>query len=294
MTDLATERTPEPLGAGITSDCYTDNMGIKVTEVNVNSAVGARAVGRPKGRYVTFEIASLSEASESVRLSLSYNICKVIGQMLGNGKNVLVVGLGNRNMTADALGASVADKIMVNRHDPGQTSAVLSAISPGVLGVTGIETYDIIKGVIEKTHPDAVIVVDSLASRKADRISSAFQVTDTGIVPGAGVGNHRFGLSKKTLGIPVIAVGVPFVVFASSISIDAVRQLIEKYPDFRPSDELMNRIVSDLTTEYLRGLVVTPKDIDLLVKDCAQIISLAINSAVLKIGIKDLLVNMRC
>jgi spore protease len=154
----------------------------------------------------------------------------------------------------------------------------MCAVSPGVLGITGIETYDIIAGLVDRIRPDAVIAVDTLASRSVARLAAAYQVSDTGITPGAGVGNRRFRLDKDTLGVPVIAVGVPLVVFASTIAEEALTEYLRRKGKRGQSEA--DAIDADKAAGILGDLVVTPKDIDAIVKDCAYTLALAINSAV--------------
>jgi len=230
------------------------------TVVDIDRALSEKT-GRAQGRYITLETSCVREGNRPAFLAVSEEIAKAIGA-LTKGHNVLVVGLGNPAMTADALGKSVLDRIMITRHlDYGHKIPALSAVCPNVLGVTGIESYDIVKGVTERVKPDCVIAVDSLAGAAVSRIASAFQVSNAGITPGSGVSNHRERLDKKTLGCTVISLGVPLVVYASTIIEDAFGGKAEEYD------------------AGIGAMIVTPKDIDLYVADCAEIIARSINLA---------------
>jgi len=234
--------------------------GLKRTVVDIDRALSEKT-GRARGRYVTLETHVVREGNRPAYLAVSEEIAKAI-VALAKSQNVLVVGLGNPDMTADALGKCVLDRIMITRHlNYGRETPQLSAVCPNVLGVTGIESFDIVKGVTERIKPDCVIAVDSLAGAAVSRIASAFQISNAGITPGSGVSNHRERLDKKSLGCTVISLGVPLVVYASTIIEDAYGGKAEDYDD------------------GIGAMIVTPKDIDLYVADCAEIIARAINLA---------------
>ena len=198
---------------------------------------------------------------------------------------MLVVGLGNRAITPDSLGPRVVESIYVTRHIkqympdalPGPVRAV-SAVAPGVLGVTGVETMEIVRGVVEHCKPDLVIAVDALASRRAARISTTVQLTDAGISPGAGVGNNRTGLDRETLGVPVIAIGVPLVVFATTISQDTI-SLIADETGLHNDEERLKELAAKVIAEHIGELIVTPKEIDSIVADMTRIVADGINMA---------------
>jgi len=209
--------------------------------------------------------------------------------------DILVVGLGNLYVTPDSLGPKVIKDIDITRHflkytpeyiDP--NTRPVTAISPGVLGTTGIETAEIIKGIVDNVHPKLVIVIDSLASKSIERISSTIQIADTGIIPGAGVGNARNELSENTLGIPVIAIGVPMVVDAATIASDSIDLFIDKLQQEAKSNEYLNELKGvnkyDLIREALipkdYNLIVTPKEIDDLIENMKDVIARGINYAV--------------
>ena len=211
----------------------------------------------------------------------------------------MVVGLGNWNVTPDALGPKVINRLMVTRHmiqiAPDQVQDGLRpvcAISPGVMGITGIETGEIIKGVVEKVRPDVLICIDALASRKLDRVNTTIQLADTGIVPGSGVGNKRMELSKKTLGIPVIAIGVPTVVDAATIANDAIDLVLDSMIEqagqngqdsqFYVTLKNMNRdekyaMIKQLMEPYVGNLIVTPKEVDEVIDRIAKVIANGLN-----------------
>ena len=200
-----------------------------------------------------------------------------------NNPSIMIIGLGNRNITPDSLGPKVVDKIVVTRHIKSNAQfsqnidkrlGMVCAIAPGVMGTTGIETGEIIMGLIEKAGPDIVIVIDALCARKTSRVNTTIQISDTGIVPGSGVGNHRMELSKETLGIPVIAIGVPTVVDCSTIAHD----LLLSYNESVSEEDLMKKI----NHSSISDMVVTPKDIDAGISRMSTAISNGINLAVHK------------
>lgn len=229
-TDLAIERKDiyqkinklqEIDGIEGTEEQINDN--IKVSRVKITNSNGENAIGKPIGNYVTIDVKNLKLATEEeiqkTAETLTTELKKIVDIHIDKKGEILIVGLGNIYVTPDALGPKVINEIDVTRHikkylpqylDEG--TRVVSAISPGVLGTTGIETTEILKGIVENTKPKLLIAIDALASRSIERISSTIQISDTGIVPGAGVGNTRQEISEKTLGIPVIAIGIPTVV----------------------------------------------------------------------------------
>ena len=218
----------------------------KVSVVDLDSARAA-AYGKSEGRYVTLETDAITGYSPRDKTRLARVLAGQLAALLPARKNLLVVGLGNANMTADALGAEVCRDIFVE-------SGRVRTLCPGVAGNTGIESYDIVKGVADRIKPSAVIAVDSLAAASTARVCRVIQLCDAGITPGSGVSNHRERLSERTLGVPVVAIGVPLVVYASTIIRDA------------GGDE-----------EGFESLIVTPKDIDLLVREAAAVVCRAIN-----------------
>ena len=207
---------------GIETNLREDGK-IKITEVKITNENGEKAIGKPIGNYITIDIDKLKLATdeeiEKYGDILAEELKKLVDRHVASQDEILVVGLGNIYVTPDSLGPKVINEIDVTRHILKYMPNVLeegtrgvSAVSPGVLGTTGIETLEIIKGIVENIHPKLIIVIDALASRNIERISSSIQLADTGIVPGAGVGNTRKELSQRTLNVPVIAIGIPTVV----------------------------------------------------------------------------------
>ncbi|HBI04965.1 MAG TPA: GPR endopeptidase [Paenibacillaceae bacterium] len=215
-----------------------EDQGIMISRVEVLNMEGAEIIGKLPGKYLTFEIPGLRRQDSDLQNRVAARFAKEFHtflEQLGLKKeaSALVVGLGNWNVTADAIGPIVVENLLVTRHlfklmpdevDKGYRS--VSAISPGVLGITGMETSEIVLGVVQQTKPDFVIAIDALASRALERVNTTIQISDTGISPGSGVGNKRKPLNKETLGIPVIAVGIPTVVDAATIVHDAINYLL--------------------------------------------------------------------
>jgi len=252
-TDLAVE-----FGRNINIECENDVL--KRSTVDVDKDYSKKS-GKPVGRYITIESNVVKEGNKSCFVKVAEELAKSLENMM-DSLNCLVVGLGNPDMTADSLGKRVLSKIMITRHlGYGKDMPNISGISPNVLGVTGIESFDIVKGVVDRIKPDVVLVVDSLAGATVGRIASAFQISNAGITPGSGVSNHRARLDKNTLGCQVISLGVPLVVYASTIIENATKGKIDKFD------------------KDIGNMVVTPKDVDLLVGDCADIMARAINIA---------------
>lgn len=236
-------------------DHSKDDGIVKYYEVTVDKDA-SRKLGKPCGKYSTLEsgVVINGDVKNYARLTDALGAC--LQEYCKGCDKVLAVGLGNPDLTADALGDRVFKRLNVTRHlNPDK---YLCALTPNVLGMTGIESYDIISAVVDRVKPDAVIVVDALTAAAAGRIATAFQVTDSGITPGSGVENHRRRLDSSTLGVRTVSVGVPLVVYASTIA----RDFFNGGTDGRGAD-----------------MIVTPKDVDVLVDDCAKIISGAVNAA---------------
>lgn len=282
-TDLALERVPKNInkddiesleGARIHTE-YED-IGI-ITDISVISEPAISVIGKPCGRYITVEATGGLEVDK-----LSAILCDQILKLTGDDvSTVLVAGLGNRHIISDSLGARTADKVNVSRilsdYIKMDTNVNVSAISPGVLGETGIETVEILKGVCSVVRPDVVIAIDSLCARDIHRIATTFQLTDTGISPGAGLGNMRRALNKESLGCKVIGIGVPTVVYARTVCHNIMKELARK--SGLDADAEIDGIIDELDDAFVKALVVTPKDIDTLSDTAASIISNAINTA---------------
>lgn len=248
---------------------FDEEYEIRVTEVKIITENGAKAMRKPIGTYITMEMANLVQAEEDYINEIARKLAKYVGDIIELDKEeytALVVGLGNRNVTPDALGPHTVDCLNVTRHivkeygkyamgeEPCQ---MVSAIAPGVMAQTGMETYEIIKGIVDTVSPDVVLVIDALAARNTKRLNRTIQIADTGIHPGSGVGNHRNEISKETLGIPVVAIGVPTVVSADVIVRDTMENLISVL-----EDDDKYEVIQDLIAPHLYGMFVTPKDID--------------------------------
>ena len=275
---------------------------IKVTTVKVKNEDGAKKIGKPKGNYVTIDIPDFTAYDGETMDRVSEVVAEVLRRMIKIDveKTALVVGLGNWQVTPDALGPKVTQGIMVTRHLKTVMPEVMDdsvrpvcAISPGVLGVTGVETVEIIKGVVERVKPDVVICIDALAARRVERVNSTIQIGDTGISPGAGVGNNRKQINEENLGVKVIAIGVPTVVDAVTIANDTIDLVVdslinnsESGNEFYKMLKNLNRtekgalIREVLSAKSLGEMIVTPKDIDLVIESLAKIISNGINIAV--------------
>ena len=287
-TDLAMEaRELHPELRGITEETEREE-GIAITRIAVTTDDAAARLGKEKGNYVTLDAPELTARPLDLFARVSHVLCRELTRMieaLGPCGSVLVVGLGNRAITPDSLGPRAVEAVYVTRHVkqympealPAPVRAV-SAVAPGVLGVTGVETMEIVWGVVEHCKPELVIAIDSLASRRAARISTTVQITDTGISPGAGVGNNRAGINKESLGVPVIAIGVPLVVFASTISQDTIG-LIADETGLHNDEEHLKELAAKVIAEHMGEMIVTPKEIDSIVGDMTRILADGINMA---------------
>lgn len=305
-TDLADERRDiyrkankiENDVPGIETEERKVSDEIKVATVKIINEEGANAIGKPIGTYVTVDIKKLKLAGE-VEIQKAADVVteelkKIFEKHVENRDDILVVGLGNSYVTPDSLGPKVIKDIDVTRHflkytpeyiDP--NTRPVTAIAPGVLGTTGIETLEIVKGIVDNVKPKLVIVIDSLASKSIERISSTIQIADTGIVPGAGVGNARNELSANTLGIPVIAIGVPMVVETATLVNDALYLFIEKLQEQAKSNDELNNLKEqdnyDAIKEALNpqgyNMIVTPKEIDDLIENMKDVVARGINYA---------------
>lgn len=271
---------------------------IKIGRVNIVNENGEQAIGKPQGTYVTLNIKNIKtiqhEEIEKVANVLANELRNLINKHITDVDDILVVGLGNIYVTPDALGPKVVPEIEVTRHIlqympkamPEDTRPV-SAIAPGVLGITGIETMEILKGIVDNVKPKMLIVIDALASRNIERISSSIQLSDTGIVPGAGVENTRKEISEKTLGIPVVALGIPTVVDLASITNDCIRIFIEDLQQKAMSNDALNKLKDTDNYEQIKealnvgkyNMIVTPKEIDELIENMKEIVALGINQA---------------
>ena len=284
-TDLALEAREIAGGGEIRGVVAREEsvLGHKVHRVEVLNREGSDTIGKPVGNYVTVELMGVARREDEVFPRAIRTLSDELIRIMPKGEgDILVVGLGNRGITPDAVGDAVVGKVMVTRHlveklpEYFSSFRPVSAIVPGVLGMTGVESKEIIAGVAEKIKPAFIIVVDALASRKVSRLCNTIQITDTGITPGSGVGNSRAAINRETMGVPVIAIGVPTVVDISSIIFDIEEESGINLPE-------------SITEEYGKTLMVTPKEIDVNIEDVAKIIGYAINLSLQpKISIEDM------
>lgn len=273
-----------------------EKENIKITRVKITNEEGEKALNKPKGNYITLDIKNIktidNEQIEKISDNLAEELRNIIKEHISDTEDILIVGLGNLYVTPDALGPKVVPEIEITRHIleympkamPEDTRPV-SAISPGVLGTTGIETMEILKGIVENVKPKMLIVIDALATRSIERISSSIQIADTGIVPGAGVNNTRKEISQKTLGIPVIALGIPTVVDLASITNDCIDLFIENLQQKAMSNDYLNKLREQDNYEEIKealvpkdyNMIVTPKEIDKLIENMSKIVATGIN-----------------
>ena len=271
---------------------------IEISKVKITNENGANALGKPVGNYITLDVKEIKNADEErieeIAEIMADELRTVIREHVSDTDDILVVGLGNRYVTPDALGPKVVPEIEVTRHIleympkimPEDTRSV-SAISPGVLGITGIETMEILNGIVQNIKPKMLIVIDALATRKLERISSSIQIADTGIVPGAGVNNARKEISINTLGIPVIAIGIPTVVDLATITNDCINIFIENLQQKAMSNSTLNELKEKDNYEEIKealipkdyNMIVTPKEIDKLIDNMSEIVARGINKS---------------
>lgn len=314
-TDLALEERESFPGdggevAGVElSEWEKKEAGIRITEVVILNEKGAKSMGKPVGTYLTLEAPRLARKDEDFHREVVDELAEQIRQLFAQhginmekGKEppaVLVVGLGNPEATPDALGPRVLEHLQMTRHlnmEYGEDFCeengypILSGITPGVMAQTGMETAEIIKGIIAETRPDAVLVVDALAARSVHRLGVTIQLSDTGIHPGSGVGNHRNSLTEETFGIPVFALGVPTVVGAAAIVYDTVGAMVEvlkgnsqtgKYGDYVEAlePEEQYELIREILEPQFGPMYVTPHNIDERVENLSYTISEAIHGA---------------
>lgn len=271
-----------------------------LTSVTIENQQGSIQMGKPIGSYITIESQKLKENATDYHDKIIKSLSRELSSLcnLNEGDTVLIVGLGNWNITPDALGPKVVSKILVTRHledavpeeIKGELRSV-SAISPGVMGITGIETGEIVKGLVDNIKPTVIIAIDALAARRSSRINATIQLSDTGIAPGAGVGNPRMMLNKDTLGVPVIAIGVPTVVDAATLVNDTMDVILKNMIEHTEKGSEFYQMLYDLTQDekymlitemldpYTENMFVTPKEVDSVIERLSGIIANSINIA---------------
>ncbi|GIP57701.1 GPR endopeptidase [Paenibacillus sp. FSL W8-0186] len=309
-TDLAVEskELAETVHGGPVTGIHEEveeQNGIKITRLDVKDERASRQIGRLVGHYVTLEVPGLrshdSELQERVSAAFAKEFIAFLSKIgIGPGATILIVGLGNWNVTPDALGPLVVENVIVTRHyfelTPDQVAPgyrEVSAIAPGVLGITGIESSEVVQGIVDRTKPDVIIAIDALASRSLERVNTTIQIADIGIHPGSGIGNKRKGLTKEILGVPCIAIGVPTVCYASTIVNNALDMMMSHFNAENGSEQSNTKRIMGLLTELNEGerlglvkevleplghdLIVTPKEIDEFIEDIANVIATGLN-----------------
>lgn len=286
---------------------------IHVTWVRISSLEGEQALGKAMGDYITLDVPELDQPDGSYHREITTELMRQLKRLAPDiqKRKVLVAGIGNREMSPDALGPLVADHLFITRHlmeEYGKDSEVtrglgcISALAPGVMAQTGIETREILLGTVKETRPDLLIVVDALAARSVSRLNKTIQMTNTGIAPGAGIGNRRYGIDEKTVGIPVIAIGIPTVIDAAAIVNDTLERLLSVLPTIDSSvngdDRAKKRqafqaacesvavfdhqdrylLMRELMEPEMMNMFVTPKNMDEIITQMSYTISEAINS----------------
>lgn len=283
-TERFTEENVEIRGVEISED-YDEEKDVRTTVVKITTENGARTMGRPQGNYITIEAPGLSMSDEDYHREISEKLALHLKKLLHleREQSILVVGLGNSAITADSLGPHVVDNLYITRHmirEYGLKSMGkermhrVSGIIPGVMAQTGMETSEIVQGIVAETKPDVVIAIDALAARSTRRLNRTIQITDTGINPGSGVGNHRVGLTEENLQVKVIGIGVPTVVDAATIVRDSMAHLLDALEETEQKEFL-----EEMISPHLHTMFVTPRDVDETVKYLSYTISEGLNIA---------------
>lgn len=295
--DLAVQRTGGEIeGVSVKEERKQYSV---VTRIEVMNEKAAETIGKPVGEYVTIEAQGMSTNNRELHNTLSGVVAEELERLIGFAQlpadpTVFVVGLGNWNATPDALGPKVIHSMMVTRHLYDEVPPELKeglrsvcALAPGVMGLTGLQTAEIIKGVVDRVKPDVIIAIDALAARSVSRLGTTIQMSNTGIHPGSGLGKKRTGITRETMGVPVVAIGIPTVVHASTIANDAIDRLFAS-PEFagkeagqynRVNPAFKNQVITEILRPFLGNLVVTPKGIDELIQDMSRCVAGGINIA---------------
>ncbi|GKX31140.1 germination protease [Vallitalea longa] len=296
--EMVSEEETEIKGIEVVVDELED-IDLSVTRVNILDDHGAKSLNKPIGSYITMECELMKQNAPEAHEEIVRELAKQLGDLAKVDKDttVLIVGLGNRDVTPDSLGPRAVSNVLVTRHlfkefgEPDEDDGLnkVSAIIPGVMGQTGMETFEIIQGIVNKIKPNLIIAIDALASRRTTRVNSTIQIADTGVHPGSGVGNRRKGLTEESLGVPVIAIGVPTVVDAATIVNDTMEELlIEMKKQAKENTDIVDMInsfneqekyqlIKEVLYPYVGNLFVTPKEIDAVIKRLSNIIASALN-----------------
>ncbi|MDD3221234.1 MAG: GPR endopeptidase [Clostridia bacterium] len=305
-TDLAIENAEmfqgaeELQGVSITEE-NGRTSGIRVVHVQIENEKGAEKMGKAMGDYITLEVPELDQTDVSYHREITEEVAEQLRNLMPDIKNkkILVAGVGNQDMAPDALGPMTIEHLFITRHliqEYGRNSEItrgmgcVSALAPGVMAQTGIETREILLGAVRETKPEVLIVIDALAARSVKRLNKTIQITNTGIAPGAGVGNRRFGIDEESMGIPVIAIGIPTVIDAATIVNDAVGNLLAIMEETKnrlsdriwegvaPFDEQERyQLMRELMSPEMINMFVTPKNIDEIVIQMSYTLSESIN-----------------
>lgn len=297
-TDLALElrenidKSDSELSGVIVNRQENETKDITVTSLEITNEKGSKAMGKPIGTYVTIEAPGLSYGNETYHHEVAQILTKYIKERIDSHKKritVLVTGLGNKEITPDALGPLVVENLFINNHIDEEKEVALCGIVPGVMAQTGFETASIIKGIVKENKVDYVIAIDALAARNTSRLNTTIQISDTGITPGSGVGNHRNAINGQTIGVPVLAIGVPTVIDTPTIVNDTMNNLLEALEEsgyvnnlnsayVRLNDAEKYQLIKEVINPEMSGMYVTPKDIDESIKRISYTISEAINN----------------
>ncbi len=304
-TDLAIELQEHFSQDGIDTGVKVNTDKVKAMEIYINNVEiltdeASEALGKPKGRYITIECQEMKGPDREIHDIIIQIASEKLRELveINRDDSVLIVGLGNEFVTPDAIGPKVVSKAIVTGHiydmweeDIQQNFSRVYAIAPGVMGQTGVETVDIVRGVVDKVKPKVVIVVDALAGRSIERLNNTIQISDSGITPGAGIGNNRKGLNEETVGVKVIAIGVPTVISTTTLISDSIDYIIEELAKstdenedinslFKIDEERKYSIIDKILQPYTANMFVTPKEIDQVVERLSNIIANAINLSV--------------
>ena len=298
-TDLALELKDE-LGENTQQETFLEgirvhqenigNKGLRETVIEIENEAGERQIGKPQGIYVTLEGENMAENDGGFHEEMSHCLAKRLRELLSGKKRLLFIGLGNGEVTPDALGPLVIKNLFVTRHMTGwkemEGCPAVAALAPGVMAQTGMETGEIVEGIVKKIHPDALVVIDALAAKSSGRLNRTIQISNTGIAPGSGVGNHRNEITEKTMGIPVLAIGVPTVISIPSLACDIMESFcasqgegMEDTFSSWPESEKYH-FLGEILDEKLWELFVTQKEIDEAVKRISYTLSEGINQFV--------------
>lgn len=267
------------------------DTGLKEVIITVENEEGERLLGKPKGTYITLEGEDLSKNDGDFHENMSRLLATHLETMLGSRERILFVGLGNMEVTPDSLGPLVVQNLLITRHltemDYFRKMRSSMALAPGVMAQTGMESGEILNALVQKVHPEAMVVIDALAAKTSERLNRTIQISDAGIAPGSGVGNRRNEISVSTMGIPVIAVGVPTVISVPAIADDIMESILISFGDIRLRerygawpDREKYRFMAETLREELFGLFVTPKEIDESIKRISYTISEGMNQVI--------------